>query len=282
MFKESITYNATDGCLFPGCLYRNNKINKSIVIFVYGNNGNYYKIKYLEKIAIALQNINVDFLSADNRGREQYVTNYKIVDGVKTKIKIGTIYENFNESIFDIKGMVNFAKERGYQKIVLLGESLGSVKVLNYCINNNDVSKIILISPVDMVLRFKARVKDKYDQYIKKAIKLVKSNNPYQMITDEFSALKVATTMCYNNPSDILRLEDDREEYILNYNGEVSVLVGTEDHTSRDFGMEYLNKKLTKRFENSNYNFYSIEGADHLFNGYEDDLANLIVKCVER
>lgn len=282
MLKESIVYQATDGCKFAGCLYRNEIRNKRIAIFIHGSNGNFFKLKYTDYIADELLKINMDFLSADNRGREQYVTNYKIVDGIKTKIKIGTMYEDFNESLYDIAGMIQYVRNLGYEDIILIGESLGTVKVLNYCQNYKDIDKIVLLSPVDMILRFKNRVKDRYNEYVNKANELVAADKPYELLTDEFSAIKIATTMEYNTPSDILRLENNRDNYIIDYNGHVSVVVGTDDHCSKDFGMEYLNVKLSQRFQKAKYTFHTIEGANHSFHNYEDTLATIIAKCIQK
>ena len=64
-----------------------------------------------------------------------------------------------------------------------------------YCEQIGDIRKLILLSPVDMVSRFRSRVKDQYDELITKSKQLVAEGKPYEMVTEEFSAIKVASTM---------------------------------------------------------------------------------------
>ena len=54
-----------------------------------------------------------DFMVCNNRGAEQFFRLHKKVGGKNETIKAGNIYENFDESIYDISAMVNYAKELG-------------------------------------------------------------------------------------------------------------------------------------------------------------------------
>lgn len=119
IIKEFVLYEATDKCVFPEVLYRKEERSKSIAIFIHGNAANFFKMKYLEPITNELLNINIDFLSADNRGREQYVTTHKEVNGEMVRVKVGTMYENFNESVYDIEGLIKYVKKLNYETIYL-------------------------------------------------------------------------------------------------------------------------------------------------------------------
>ena len=136
-----------------------------------------------------------DFMISNNRGSEQYFRLHRKNRGVTETLKTGNIYENFDDSIYDVAAAVNYAKDMGYDDIILVGQSLGTLKVQYYCEQIGDISKLILLSPVDMVSRFRHRVGEKYDELIEKSKKLVSDNRPYEMVTNEFSALKVSSTM---------------------------------------------------------------------------------------
>ena len=191
-----------------------------------------------------------DFMISNNRGSEQFFRLHRKYRGVTETIKAGNIYENFDGSIYDISAAVNYAKDAGYEDIVLVGQSLGTLKVQYYAEQVGDVNKIILLSPVDMVSRFRSRVKDEYDKLIEKSKKLVAEEKPYEMVTNEFSALKVASTMAIGSKADLFKLEEDRDiTKPLNYKGYISIIAGSHEHVYKGWNMSYVENRLKERFK---------------------------------
>jgi pimeloyl-ACP methyl ester carboxylesterase len=207
---------------------------------------------------------------------------HKKSNGKTERIKAGAIYENFNESIFDIGGAVDYAKAEGYGEIVLIGESFGTMKVANYASQIGGIDKIILVSPVDMLARFRARVGDRFDSLVALAKKNVAAGKPNELITEEFSSIKVATSFVYDSDADIFRLEQNRAARQLNFHGRVAIIQGTADHTiSKDWTAEYLEDKFRKTFANAKkFDMKIIPNAEHLFKGNEKQLARAIADII--
>ena len=101
-------------------------------------------------------------------------------------IRIGEMYERFNESIFDIKLWINEAKKFGYEKIILMGHSLGCNKVINYYSKEKSsvVNAIILASPPDMVgLAKLKRYQPNYNDLLAEAKKNLSDKEPRKILS---------------------------------------------------------------------------------------------------
>jgi len=126
------------------------------IVFIHGMSGNFIENYFTEVLGKKLSKNDFGFIFGHNRGYG-HINDIKTSEiqedgGNKTK-RIGAIYEKFEESINDIDLWLNEAKKLGYEKIILMGHSLGCNKVIHYQSVNKDnsVTKIILASPPDMV-----------------------------------------------------------------------------------------------------------------------------------
>lgn len=280
--KEFIILNTVDGCFLPGLIQHSDKKTKSIIIFIHGSGGNFFKSDYYGEMFDEFNYYGYDFLISNNRGSEQFFRLHRKNKGITETIKAGNIYENFDDSIYDISAAINFAKDNGYKDIILVGQSLGTLKVQYYCEEIGDVKKIILLSPVDMINRFKSRVEQRYDELIDKSKELVAIKKPYEMVTDEFSALKIATTMAYNCKADLFKLEPNRDiTKPLNYKGDVSIIVGSNEHVYKSWDIAYVEERLRKRFKNANFQFYIIPNATHDYITHEKEVSKLIIDSIK-
>ena len=281
--KEFIIVNTEDGCFLPGMIQRSEKDTKSIIIFVHGSGGNFFKADYYEDMSNEFNYHGYDFLVCNNRGSEQFFRLHKKINGKNETIKAGNIYENFDESIYDISAVVNYAKELGYKDIILVGQSLGTIKVAYYCEQVGDIRKMILLSPVDMVNRFRSRVSEQYEDLIKKSKKLIKEGNSYEMVTSEFSALKVASTMAINSKADLFKLEANRNiKTPLNFKGYVSIIAGTNEHVYKGWSMDYVEKRLRERYKNAKVQFYTIPNSTHNYKEHEKQISRLIIDSLNK
>ena len=279
--KEFIILNTDDGCFLPGLIQRSNKKTKSIIIFIHGSGGNFFKADYYEDMFEDFNYYGYDFLISNNRGSEQFFRLHRKNRGVTETIKAGNIYENFDDSIYDVSAAINYAKDMGYDDIILVGQSLGTLKVQYYCEQIGDISKLILLSPVDMVSRFRSRVKEKYDELIEKSRELVLSGNPYEMVTSEFSALKVSSTMAIDSKADLFKLEENRDiSKPLNYKGFISIIAGSNEHVYKGWNMEYVEERFKKRFKNAKLQFHIIPNSTHDYHNHEKQMSKLIIDSI--
>ena len=189
----------------------------------------------------------------------------------------------FDESLYDVTAAVNYAKEYGYEDIILIGQSLGTLKVQHYCEQIGDINKVILLSPVDMVSRFRSRVTDKYDELIDKSRKLVNEGKAYEMVTNEFSAIKVFSTMAIGSKADLFKLEENRDiKKPLNYKGFVSIIVGSNEHVYEKWNMDYIEKRFKQRFKNAKLQFHVIPNSTHNYHEHEKQMSKLIVDSINK
>lgn len=280
--KEFVILNTTDGCFLPGLIQHANKKSNSIIIFIHGSGGNFFKANYYEDMFEDFNYYGYDFLICNNRGSEQFFRLHRNNAGITETIKAGNIYENFDDSIYDVSAAICYAKENGYDDIILVGQSLGTLKVQYYCEQIGDIRKLILLSPVDMVSRFRSRVKDQYDELITKSKQLVAEGKPYEMVTEEFSAIKVASTMAKGSKADLFKLEEDRDiTKPLNYKGFVSIIAGSNEHVYKGWDMDYVENRLRKRLKNAKVQFYTIPNSTHDYHEHEKQISKLIIDSIK-
>ena len=165
---ETIFLKAQDGVILNGIIYKSTNKTSKIIISVHGMATNCIK-KRDEKIAEKANKIDIDFLAFNNRGHD--IINYiKKEDKEKSELA-GTAYEEISESYEDIIGAINYATERGYKEIYIMGHSLGCTKTIytyNKLIEENNkeildqIKGIILLSLVDIPLAFQIYLKENF------------------------------------------------------------------------------------------------------------------------
>jgi alpha-beta hydrolase superfamily lysophospholipase len=142
MKTELIHFHASDGLELHGLLFTPEKGTDEIVISVHGFGSNFYKSGKNHALANALTAAGKAFLTFSNRGAE-------LEREINDKL-YGAKYEKFAECVFDIIPAIDFAKSRGYERVILAGHSLGCNKVTEYAIKTGFSGPLILIAPVDM------------------------------------------------------------------------------------------------------------------------------------
>ena len=159
------------------------------IVFIHGMSGNILENYFAEILGNEFSKSNYGFIYGHNRGYNHIndIKTSKISkDGGNETKRIGTSYERFNESIFDIDLWVNKAHELGYKKIILMGHSLGCNKVIHYLSQNKckGISKVILASPPDMVgLAKLEKYQANYIEMLKEAKDNINNNNPRKILS---------------------------------------------------------------------------------------------------
>ncbi len=281
-YKEFLISETADKVQLPCVLHRPKSATKNIAIFVHGSGGNFFKQSYLNDIVNRLTYSGFAFMTTNNRGAEQETHLYKLSGKRYERFKAGSKFEDFDESYYDIDSFVKLAQEQGYKNIVLIGHSLGTLKVLNYALKNKKISKIILMSPVDMIFRFRERVHEKYDHFISQAKTELENGNGDKMLTDEFSAKKIYTTFRIGSTADTIAIEEERTDRVLDYSGSVEIIKGTSDHVYGTYSTEYVDEALRHEFKNAKLEIHNIQNANHAYKGCEKQVSTLLANSVEK
>ncbi len=183
-----------DKLILSGNFYSPDTQTKKAVLHIHGMGGNFYENAFLGFMAEEFTNEGYSFLSINNRGAGIFF-DFPVADGKETYKRIGNAYEKFEDCIYDIKVGLDFLEKEGYTEIALQGHSLGSVKVAYYIAETGDtrVSRLILISPSDMIGLSEDKDHEKRMQLSKKLIAEGKGDELLPELVWEWYWLSAAT-----------------------------------------------------------------------------------------
>lgn len=115
---------------------------RTVFINIHGTGSNFYEEDFIEFFTQSFLKNGISLLSTNNRGAGVY-------DAYQ---KSGAAIEKFEDCVIDIDAWVSFVLDRGYEKIILSGHSLGTEKVVYYMNNGkyaSNVSAVVLLAPAD-------------------------------------------------------------------------------------------------------------------------------------
>ncbi|MBI2065687.1 MAG: DUF1749 domain-containing protein [Candidatus Zambryskibacteria bacterium] len=116
--------------------------SKTVFLHTHGTASNFYEEYFIEVLCNKLLNDGISMLSVNNRGAGVYDI-YQ---------RTGAAVEKFEECLIDLDTWIDFAVQKGYQKIILSGHSLGSEKAVYYMEHgkfSGKISGIVLLGPAD-------------------------------------------------------------------------------------------------------------------------------------
>lgn len=288
---EKIYFESTDGISLFGLLHKPvNSIKKEVVISIHGMGSNCTKERD-DIIAKKLVENGIAYFSFNNRGQGLINT----VMTKKGKILQGTVYEDVEDSYYDIVGAIKVMQNKGYSTINLQGHSLGSTKTV-YTYNKlleknetdilNSIKSVILLSLVDLVDVMNLLIStNNQTDVVKIALEQEKLGNTQYVIdtkTTFMPMISVKTFLRYyrdNENIDFARYTNSNFNYEKLNNIKVPIFmrwgnVNELISLPADKLSEFMNTKII----NTNKNIGFIDGATHNYSGKEDILANEILK----
>lgn len=291
---ETIFLKAQDGVILNGIMYKSINKTSKIIISVHGMATNCIK-KRDEKIAEKANKIDIDFLAFNNRGHD--IINYiKKEDKEKSELA-GTAYEEISESYEDIIGTINYATERGYKEIYIMGHSLGCTKTIytyNKLIEENNkeildkIKGIMLLSLVDIPLAFQIYLKENFPAMVTYAKNMKKENMQKQLMPEEsfIHPISVKTFLRYaieNKDIDFARFSDESYNYEKLNNIKVPLFMRWGNNKELIIQKaDELCKTLKEKIKNDKLDIGYIEGADHSYTNKEEILANEIEQFLKK
>ena len=285
---EQINFQATDGVLLNGFIYKSNVETKTIVVSVHGMGSNCFKNREVEIAKNAIKN-RIDYFCFNNRGSELARYLKKNINGKTEKILAGTGYEDALDGYYDVLGAVLKVKELGYENIFIQGHSLGSTKTL-YTYKKlkqekheilKSIKGLILLSLVDINTVMKAYLGNKFTYYLDFAEKKEKDGHlKYLMPSESFiHPISVKTYLRY--------LRDYKEIDIDDYNMVSIIDIPVFMRWGTDNEMTIYNPKkliqlVTSKIKHEKKDINCIDGANHSYENYEEELAIEIVRFVKK
>lgn len=288
MSKKGLVQIATSDEL---CLqgYFTPKAGKSALLHIHGFEGNFYENKFVQVLASELDKENITFLMVNTRGSEKIKEFNTLNGGVKT---IGARYELLEESPIDINAWIEFLEKEGYRDIVLMGHSLGTMKVVRYLSEGkyqDRIKKLILLSPFDKKAWLRSHTQIPLEVLLAKAEKMVRDGMGNEMVEDGFNVIDVSykTWISWFKQDDMGRMFEfvtkNYESPILKkINIPTKVIVGSNDdyfHISNSHNSQEAMDILLKTILNSKG--VLIAGGEHSFAPHEKTLSDEVIKFIK-
>ena len=294
MRVEKIYFKAEDETELFGLLHTSEKQNeKDVVISTHGMESNCFK-KREDIIAQKLTSNNIAFFTFNNRGNG-------LVNGVKSngeKILQGTVFEDVEDSYYDLVGAIKLMIKKGYKNIHMQGHSLGSTKTVytyNKLIENrkqellNKIKSVILLSLVDVTDVMNYLIKSTQNQnFIQLALqKESEGKSNYIMDTGVpfLPLVSVKTFLKYyrdNKNIDFAKYTTEGFNFEKLNNIEVPIFMRWGNVNELiSLPANELAELMNEKIHNQNKNISYVDGATHNYSGKEEYLAEEILSFIK-
>ncbi|MEH7302097.1 alpha/beta hydrolase [Neobacillus drentensis] len=276
-----------DGLRLQG-IHWEEKTMGTCVLFIHGTSGNIIENYFAHTLGRELSNNGYGFFYGHNRG-------YSHINDIKNNqgnhSRIGARYEKFSECLYDIDLWVNKIIELGYEKIIIMGHSLGANKTIYYNSKeqNQNIVGLILGSPPDLVGLTK--LKDQFrNEMINEARDNLKKNEPNKILSHlhegwfEVSSetyLEFSIDGCAADNLPILR-NPDRFEELDKIKVPILAFMGDTDEVNINSPEEDLLLLKTKATNCPDFQYKILDGANHNYIDKEKELSDLVVSWIKQ
>lgn len=291
---ETIFFKAIDEVKLKGMIYHSNQNTKEILISIHGMATNCLKQRD-EVISKEINQENIDMLVFNNRGHDlvNYI-NKTTPEGTKD-VLAGTAYEEISESYYDILGAIKYCLNKGYEKIYLMGHSLGSTKIVYFYQkllkeDNEDILKhikcVILLSLIDIPMALQVYLREEFPAIVTYAKKMKKEGMQNELMPEKsfIHPISVNTFLRYsieNKDIDFAKYLDKNYEFEEINNIKVPLFMrwGNDNEMILQKADD-LCENLKIKIKNPNLDIGFIDGANHMYSGKEIVLAKQIKKFI--
>lgn len=115
-----------DGSLLPAAKGTSTGCDIDACLMLHGVGGNFYAGNLFEHLSSKLCDLGIAALRVNTRGHDSISISW----GSTGPTRQGAAYEIVDQCRHDVKTWIQFLQDRGYQKIALLGHSLGAIKAI--------------------------------------------------------------------------------------------------------------------------------------------------------
>lgn len=284
---EKIYFKTGDGLELFGLLHKPMNDTNEVIISVHGMGSNCFK-KRESIFARETVKAGKAYFSFNNRGTEYMVKFNKNDD----RLIAGTAYEEILDSHYDISGAINIMKELGYEKINLIGHSLGCTKIVYWynkvnLDNEYNISSINLLSLVDIPDCQREFLKDNFDSMLEYALNMEKQGKENELMPEKafFNPISVKSYLRYfkyNSEINFAKYSDEAYNFDKLNNIKVPLFIRWGNVRelivqSADEVVEIIKNKVKK----PNLNVGYIDGADHSFSNKEKEVIEQILKFID-
>ena len=273
------------GVVLNGVLFRDGEKRRAdtVMIAITGIHGNFYSNPFYYNIGDTLSADGIDFIYAQTNDAFGQIKTVN-VNTLSEEI-IGSWNERFADTDDDIDAYLSFAKEEGYEHIILAGHSLGANKVIYYLSRTHDerVDHFFLLSPANLTYMMSG-VTESEEQIIRDMVESGRGDN---MLPFPFMGwVKCIANTAYDwrfsgllNNVHTAADGDFSQAEKLTHTG--ALLVGTYDNFTDGDPSEFL-RNLNNHMPTAKENrLIFIEKTGHTYQMKHQEVANLILNQLQ-
>ncbi len=260
------------------------------VVHTHGLAGNFYENRFVSEISRAVVEKGLAFLSFNNRGHDYRSDNLRGGGLETTSYPGGASFDVFQDCVLDLGGCVRYLAGRGHSEFYFEGHSLGTNKVVYYLTERREPRAVgaILISPPDIFALRAERTGGQDVRIVEEARGLV-ARGEGETLMDvgyvvPFSATTVVSLYGDSGASDVFPFRlGDGGSYSRLRSLTVPALVtfGTVDEAVTVDVREAAELLRAHAAEGAGAEVRIFEGANHVYWGFEHELAQSIAEFVE-
>jgi dienelactone hydrolase len=271
--EQLITAIAEDGVELDGVLIgRNTDEPRPVVLWIHGFGANFYFAPYLS-LARALAACGIAVAVVNTRGHDLATL---LQPRARTPYWGGAAWEVLDESPRDLAGWMDAATHAGFTGVVLVGHSLGAVKVTHYLAERQDprvLGLALAAPPLQQAWDTQA-----YPDALAEAHRLVRAGHPEALFAGPWGLVSGQTYLSLDRVGFDQFGRTTNEPNVARITSPIFVVIGAEDAqvcTANDLEVIRRNARAAPRVET-----HVIDGSDHFFTGHAADVANLLAAWI--
>ena len=234
--------------------------NAPLLVFVHGMGSNFYRSKLKKAFLEAAPAMGLGILSFNNRGAER-----------------GTEDEKFATCLRDLDAAAECARLRGHRKLVYVGHSTGSQKIVFWQARRRHpaVAGVVLLAPADDYALMRRDLGARFENktaWAKEMVATGKGDAPVSGLYERFTAARFLSL------ADVMHAEAN----VFRYAGALTQFRRVKCPVLAVFGSEEefaalppadMLAILRRKTRSRDFDDWLIPGADHGFHGCESELA---------
>jgi pimeloyl-ACP methyl ester carboxylesterase len=282
MIVDLVRTTAADGLRLDGALHVPHdgaaQVAVDAAIFLHGVGSNFYNSTLNERLSPALLELGVAALWANTRGHDGLYT----ASTTGARRRQGAAYEIVDECRLDIAAWMDFLVQRGFRRVAQLGHSLGAIKALYATAHepHEATSCVLAVSPARLCHSLFTQGPDgeSFLEALAAAEKHIRENRP-----DALIETRVPFPLAISAGAFVDKYGPQDRYDILKFAAKVSCptlfTFGSRELQHGGVAFAGLPEALSSLpDEGQQFDIATIVGADHLYTGVHESLAEEIVR----
>ncbi|TSC76783.1 MAG: hypothetical protein G01um101433_672 [Parcubacteria group bacterium Gr01-1014_33] len=271
-----------DGIWLDGIYISPPRKDKTCLIWIHGLTSTFYFSQTLiQEISSRCQKLGIGYFKFNTRGHDL------VCRGQKEGLLLGTVFEKFEDCVYDIDAMIQSAGMQGYENIILAGHSTGANKALYYLYKTkkrNVKGLILLGSANDAVAEIQRIGEKEFEKTSRLAKNLYKkdSSSLFKSHGYLYSARRYLSLYTPGSREDVFPYysPDTQWKELRSIKIPVAVIIGSHDECLDRPAKKFVSIFQKNATQAKSFSGIIIKGADHSFRKKEKELAGAIMHWI--